>query len=1178
MFYMFTLILFFFTLTPLLSDNVSMLSDLGNITRNAPYVIFERMIFSTIIGSLFTVIIIASSVVRDYEDGIAELVFTTSIRKEAYIFGRFLGATTASLIMFVGPALAILLVGILRSNLVGDVVPQAYLSVFLIFVLPNILFIGGLTFMMATLAKKMLNAYIGLFGFFMFYLLANVLTNTMVVDQTYELIAFLSDSFGMAAFIDATNNWSVQEKSTLLVPVGQSILLNRVLWLGCGLLSLLTTYYFFSFETKAAKPKRNERKNQAFTSVVSFSGSKLKLSKPVFDKWLPYAQFWMIAKSEIRNALKNRAFWIICIIFLANFLNTLFFVLDQQLGIPVYPYTSLIVNAWDSNVFLGAFVLITVFSGEIIWKERQSKLDTILDSLPFHDTLMFLGKTSALIILIAIYLFLVGIVSVAFQLINGFYDLEIGLMLQTLLVKHFFIYMLWLAMALFLHNIAVNKYMGFFLMFLFFAWNMYATFNTDNYLFSYATLLSAYYTDMAGYDVYLKNFLLHEMYWASLAGFLSLVAILIWRRGVKLSLKERIYLVGRRLNYKYGLSFLLIAIFIVSSGSVLYKKAFTEGKNIAKSERDWRKVQYEKKYKGQAGEQPRITNVDLRVDFYPSIRQLDISGAYQLKNRSQQAIDSVHVTCKGPEVVRISIGNAALAYKDTVLGYYIFALNNPLLPNDSVQLQFSTSTIKHLVNYGRQNTNMVENGMMFNNIFTNSAVYTPRIGYEVHFELNDELKRQQYNLPAKNLSELVSSYNDPNINLTGGDAEWINFNAIVSTESDQQIAGTGKLERTWEEKDRRFFHFRSELPMNNIYMFISAQYAVKKVNWKDVEISIYYHPEHNKNIDYILDFVQKSLVFSSQTYGKYPYSQMRVAEFPGYFLQGQSYPNLLTISGEFGFKYDLRNTDYSKLEMLSWVAVHEVVHQWWINQLIPARVPGSILLTEAICEYSTLQVIKETFGEEYARTVLKIRRSEYFRRRGLAKHPELALAKTLDQIALDQSYIGYYKTSLVMNALSEHLGADTLESILRSFFTTHKFDARPYPMPDSLIEQISRHLPDSLQYLKDDLFYNITVFDNKIKQARTKPINGQFELTVTIECNKVYVDSNGQNQPAPLNDYLDIGIYDDQDRLIKMETFYLTKAENKLTFYLDTKPERVELDPKVLLMDKSQDDNTMSIK
>ena len=146
MFYMFMLMLFLFTFSPLITDNISILSDLGKIVRNSPYVIFERLIFSSLIGALFVVILVASSVVRDYEDQIAELVFTTSLKKEEYIFGRFLGSVTAALILFLAPVTAILLIGFLRTDLIGEIYYTAYLRIFISFIIPNVLFIGGLTF------------------------------------------------------------------------------------------------------------------------------------------------------------------------------------------------------------------------------------------------------------------------------------------------------------------------------------------------------------------------------------------------------------------------------------------------------------------------------------------------------------------------------------------------------------------------------------------------------------------------------------------------------------------------------------------------------------------------------------------------------------------------------------------------------------------------------------------------------------------------------------------------------------------------------------------------------------------------------------------------------------------------------------------------------------------------
>jgi ABC-type transport system involved in multi-copper enzyme maturation permease subunit len=1180
MFYMFMLMLFLFTFSPLITDNISILSDLGKIVRNSPYVIFERLIFSSLIGALFVVILVASSVVRDYEDQIAELVFTTSLKKEEYIFGRFLGSVTAALILFLAPVTAILLIGFLRTDLIGEIYYTAYLRIFISFIIPNVLFIGGLTFMLATLSKKMLNAYIGLFAFFMFYLLANTLSGSSVIDNTNQLIAYLSDPFGLTSFYKTTMSWSVHEKSILMIPFSDEIILNRILWAGVGLISLLTTYYFFSFEMKTSK-KDSKLKENSTKKELTFSASKLIFVNPIFNINLDFKHYLIISKIEVFSLIKNKAFWIVCTIFIINLLNTLFFALDEELTAPTYAYTGLVVNLWDSNVFVGAFILITIFSGEIIWKERQNGLDTIFDSLPFSNSTLYLGKFTALLFMLVIYLALVFISSVIFQIFSGFYELELALMLKTLVFKHFITYSLWLIMGVFIQKLAPNKYIGFFLMFLFFSLLMYTIFNTDNYLFSYASLMNTEYSDMAGYDVYLQSLMYHQIYWAAFGLFLGVISLLFWRRGIKISLKEKLIQVKSRFNRNYLIAFGTALTLFVLSASFIYQEAYTKSDSLSRSEKDFRAAEYELKYKNRAGKQAKITDIDLKADFYPSQRKLEIAGTYILKNGNTSPIDSIHITCRANEFAEFDIEGKKAVYKDKKLGYYIFALDKPLLPNATIKFNFKTSHQKHLIEYNNDNTNLVENGMTFSNLFENAGIYTPKIGYEKEFELDDEQKRKDYNLPNSTLEERVAELDDKNLSLVSSDADWINFNAVVSTQNNQKIAGTGKLEKEWTKNNRNYYQYRSELPMQNAYKFISAAYKIKKTKWEDVEIVVYYHPQHDENIDYILKFAKKSLDYCSNAYGKYPYSQMRIAEATGYRLQGQSYPNLLTISADFGFKYDLRAIDLNKIEYLSWVVSHELVHQWWINQITPAKIPGAVLMTEAIADYTTLQIMEDYYGEYYKGKILTNRRNEYFRVAGDVVHKETSLLKNLDQILIDQMYLGYYKNSIVVNAVSEYVGKDSLNSVLKDFFDKYKFTSSPYPDPNILaISYIGKTLPDSLSYLLNDLFYKITVFDNKISDVNLvkKDKQEEYKLSVSMDFNKFYIDDKGIKNKAKLNEYVELFVYDIDDEIIEKRTLLISENKYEIELFLDKKPSKIELDPKILLMDKSQEDNVFILK
>ena len=83
------------------TDAVVIGGSIGNVDRNAPFVILRLLLVMSIIGVFATTAFVANSVLRDRETRTQELFFSTPIRKRDYVLGRFIGAFIAALAVFV---------------------------------------------------------------------------------------------------------------------------------------------------------------------------------------------------------------------------------------------------------------------------------------------------------------------------------------------------------------------------------------------------------------------------------------------------------------------------------------------------------------------------------------------------------------------------------------------------------------------------------------------------------------------------------------------------------------------------------------------------------------------------------------------------------------------------------------------------------------------------------------------------------------------------------------------------------------------------------------------------------------------------------------------------------------------------------------------------------------------
>ena len=103
------------------------------------------------------------------------------------------------------------------------------------------------------------------------------------------------------------------------------------------------------------------------------------------------------------------------------------------------------------------------------------------------------------------------------------------------------------------------------------------------------------------------------------------------------------------------------------------------------------------------------------------------------------------------------------------------------------------------------------------------------------------------------------------------------------------------------ENGRRYFHYKMDAPILNLWAFQSARYAVERDKWHDVDIEIDYHPAHAYNVDRMIDAVKKSLDYYTANFGPYQYHQLRIVEFPRYATFAQSLPNTIPFSEAIGF-------------------------------------------------------------------------------------------------------------------------------------------------------------------------------------------------------------------------------------------------------------------------------------
>jgi len=151
---------------------------------------------------------------------------------------------------------------------------------------------------------------------------------------------------------------------------------------------------------------------------------------------------------------------------------------------------------------------------------------------------------------------------------------------------------------------------------------------------------------------------------------------------------------------------------------------------------------------------------------------------------------------------------------------------------------------------------------------------------------------------------------------------------------------------------------------------------------------------------------------------------------------------------------------------------------------------------------------------------------------------------------------------------------------MENFLEEFRYQKPPYPSSYDFLKHLEPQVPDSLQYLIKDWFKEITLYDNRLKEASYKKLdNGKYAVSMDIESYKIKADSLGNETKVGMNDWVDVGFFldDAEEHLYHQERIKINQEKATLTFELDSLPVKAAIDPRHMLIDRVYTDNIKSI-
>jgi hypothetical protein len=1139
----------------------------GRVLINAPRQIAISAAFLGSLGVIVTAAMMGRAVQQDFEYEVHHFFFSAPIAKYAYVFGRFFGAMATLAVVFasipIGLLLGCALPGIDPQRL-GAFSVAGYLLPYFLTLLPNLFIFGAIFFVLAALTRRMLPVYVAGVVMLVGYLVAPSLAR----DLDYKTLAALIDPFGTSAVTRLTEYWPIAERNTLQVPFEGVYLLNRLIWSLFSLVALLLGYWRFSFVASPAGRRSQARTDPDPGARVDPGSADLHQTPDFAGRSLAL----LLARTtwlNLRESVKNVYFAVIVLagvlLLAVGSLN-----LGPIYGTSTYPVTYMVLELIRDLFAPFVLIVTTFYAGEMVWREREARMGQMIDALPVPSWLPLASKTLALVGLQVLLLLAAMLCGMAIQLVRGYLTLEPGLYLTTLFGVLLPRYVLLAVLAIAAQAILNHKYLAYFALVAFYVAGItLAAFGLDHPLLWYAALPDVTYSAMNGFGHFLPLQRALLVYWGGAALLLFTLALVLWPRGVSDSLRERLRQGRRRLTVGVLAAFGAGIVLLGSSGALLWYNLDYLGAWQGAWHKDSLRAEYELRYRRFAAlPQPRIVAVDLQADIMPATRTLAVHGAVQLQNKTTTPIrDIVLYQQPGPTLTARFSQAARLLQADPERGFYRYALATPLAPGAMLALDYAlVDAPGGVLGLGRD-TAVVGNGTFF----SNDAL--PRIGYQPHVELTDERDRRRHGLAPK---EAMAAREDPAAranNYLGNDADWIRFDAVISTSLDQTVVAPGTLEQEWMNGQRRYFRFRAARPILDFYTIQSARYEVRHDRWQDVTIDVYYHPGHEVNVDRMIRGAKAALAYGSRHFSPYQHRELRIAEFPRYASFAQAAPATIPFSESAGFIAKVDPDARKDIDYPYYISAHEVGHQWWAHQLIGADVRGATVLSESLAEYTALMTMKATFGAAKMRRFLRYDLDHYLMGRATERRRELPLAQNENQ-----EYIHYYKGSLAMYLLQDLLGENVVDGVLHDLLATHAFEGPPYPTATALVERLRAVAPPDKAYLVDDLFESIVLYENRADSAsaRRRP-DGKYEVTIHASAGKVRAGDLGEEKPAPLRDWIEFGVDGADGTPLARERRLVESAAQTVTLVVDGRPERAGIDPDNKLIDRKPTDNMLPV-
>lgn len=321
-------------------------------------------------------------------------------------------------------------------------------------------------------------------------------------------------------------------------------------------------------------------------------------------------------------------------------------------------------------------------------------------------------------------------------------------------------------------------------------------------------------------------------------------------------------------------------------------------------------------------------------------------------------------------------------------------------------------------------------------------------------------------------------------------ADFGTYDVSITLPLEYVVGATGYLQEEKINQDSTKTLVYHAEDVHDFVWVADPDYLVSKRMVDGIELEFFYKPRHKKKVERIMDAAEFALKYYSSTFGNYHYKKFVIADAEmGIGGGAMEYPMFITISPP-----EL-STDRIKLDEL--ILFHEIAHQWWYG-MIASNEFEEAWLDEGFSVYSERKALEEKFGKTANLVnLLGIKIGD----KDLAKvgylldpQSDIPVKNSWEfQDLLSYQANVYYKASLLLQTLENHLGKEKMQELLKKYFQTYKFK---HPKTEDFIQLANEISEEDLNPFFSQFLFGTGVCNYQVASMKSTPLKKEDNLQI----------------------------------------------------------------------------------